>query len=234
MPPWIRHEHHQRWAFAARWVRGRVVVDCACGDGTGSAYFARAGAAAVLGIDVASKALALARGRHSDLRLAQGSALALPLLARTVDVFVSLETIEHLATGERGAKAFVDEVARVLKPNGIFVCSTPDRDVYNPGKTENAAPWNPFHVREYDRGEFTRILSRRFERVVVYGQNPRSRLLARALRLVGSLPGHLAVRCAQVSKMMRAPFDHAEAHAVVPARPEIRYEYLVAVCSGPR
>ena len=46
MPTWVRHEHLARYEFAAGYVAGKVVVDCACGDGTGSAQYAKAGAAA--------------------------------------------------------------------------------------------------------------------------------------------------------------------------------------------
>lgn len=233
VPPWIRYEHQARYDFVARHVSGRVVIDCASGDGTGASVFARAGAISVQGFDISADAVQLARARHPGIAFQQANAVDLPIPSRSVDVFVSLETIEHIDTGEHGARAFVQEAARVLKPDGVFICSTPDRSVYNPGKPPSATPWNRFHVREYDRAEFTALLSRRFARVEMYAQNPHSQLFARALHVVGRSPGHFAVRWAQIAKVARAPFDRPAAHTVIPAHPATPYEYLVAVCSRP-
>jgi len=234
VPPWIRWEHEARYAFAARYVKGRAVVDCASGDGSGAAVYAAEGAAQVTGFDVSAEAVAAAQARHPGLRFHRADARELPLPARSADVFVSLETIEHLETGEDGARAFVKEVARVLRPDGLFVCSTPDRAVYDPGKPPGATPWNPFHVREYDRAELQALLARCFGRVELFGQNPRSALATRARALLGRAPGHAAVRCTQLAKVALAPFDGPAAHAVVALPPERPCEYLVAVCASPR
>jgi hypothetical protein len=90
-----------------------------------------------------------------------------------------------------------------------------------------------FHVREYDRSEFAALLRRKFASVEMFGQNPRSTLFAKVLHTLGRSPGNLAVRCAQVLKLARMPFDSFAAHAVVPAEPATAYEYLVAVSSRP-
>ena len=56
----------------------------------------------------------------------------------------------------------------------MLICSTPDRDVYNPGASPDSDPWNAFHVREYSQPEFVDLLGRHFERVELFGQNPKS------------------------------------------------------------
>ena len=72
----------------------------------------------------------------------------------SIDVVVSFETIEHISEHE----AFVHEVRRVLRPGGLFVVSTPDRDIYS---GEGAKP-NPFHCRELGEAEFISLLARDF------------------------------------------------------------------------
>ena len=63
---------------------------------------------------------------------------------------VSFETIEHF---DRQAE-FHARGHRVLRPDGSFIVSTPDRDIYSPADT--AA--NPYHVHELSRAEFAGLL----------------------------------------------------------------------------
>ena len=79
-----------------------------------------------------------------------------------MDVIVSFETIEHLNEQEQ----FLSEIKRVLRPSGLLVISSPDRDVYSGGRDTA----NPFHVRELTAAEFTALLSRHFAHVAASGQ----------------------------------------------------------------
>lgn len=233
VPPWVRAEHLARYRFAAGFVRGRAVVDCACGDGTGTAYYAAAGAASVLACDLSAEAVALAcsGNPHPSVCFAVADAVALPLPAASVDVYVSLETIEHLPDDH----AFLREVVRVLRPDGMFICSTPNRTVTYPGTGRTVRPWNPFHVREYTEAEFVDLLSGYFGVLELYGQNRQSGWYTRLAAWVGRhISGMLAVRVNQLLKLPRFFYDPEVRHAVVPHRPGAYFEYLVAVCAGPR
>ena len=163
MPPWTRHEHNARFAFATSFVRDAVVVDCACGSGVGSAMFATAGARKVVAVDLSQVALSAAARRCAglDVVLALGDASQLPLRPGVADAFVSFETLEHLNDPER----LLDEAHRVLRPGGLLICSTPNRDVYSPGHVRGSTPWNQFHRREYSHAEFAEILGRRFAEI---------------------------------------------------------------------
>ena len=162
-----------------------------------------------------------------NVRFAVADAMALPVPDRFADIYVSLETIEHLPDQE----AFLAEVVRVLKPSGEFVCSTPDRDVYSPGNKLASRPWNRFHLREYSQAEFVGLLGRYFRRVEVYGQNPKAPTLVRIRCAVGRrTPGNLVVRLNQASKLPRYLYDRLEHHPVLPTAPGRRYELLTAVC----
>jgi SAM-dependent methyltransferase len=231
-PPWVRHEHLARYLFAAERSEGKIVVDCACGDGT-CARMVGARAAEVHGFDVSEAAVAAAQAfRNGDnLSFATADATELPIPGDTADLYVSLETIEHLSDHV----SFLGEVARVLKPSGTFICSTPDRDVYSPGNTSSSRPWNRFHVREHSEPEFLGLLDSYFEHIELFGQNPKAPGLVRLRCAVGRhVPGDLVVRLNQALKLPRYVHDRLEHHLVQPATSGRRYEYLVAVCEGPR
>ena len=131
---------------------------------------------------------------------------------------------------------YLGEVVRVLRLDGQFVCSTPNRIVYSPGHTtQESRPWNPFHVREYSPEELKQLLSRYLGQVVLLGQNLRSKWRTAAMSSMGRLlPFDLAVRANQAAKIPRFAYDRLEHHAVVALDGRREPEALVAVCSHPR
>lgn len=157
-------EHVERYRFAKAFVRGKRVLDVACGEGYGAAALARAGAASVIGVDLSAETCAHARRKYG-LDARPGDAQDIPLPDRSVDMVVSFETIEHVPD----PAAFLDECARVLAPDGTLIVSTPNRPVYS---AEGAR--NPFHRVEVDEREFLEQLCPRFEAVRLYTQYPRS------------------------------------------------------------
>jgi len=158
-------EHLHRYLLVREWCRGQDVLDVASGEGYGTAILAQVARSAV-GLEIASDAVAHATKSYMDenLRFVQGDARALPLADASCDVVVSFETIEHFAEQQR----FLEEVRRVLRPNGLFVVSTPDRDNYSPPYT----PPNPFHVKELTGPEFEALLRTHFAEVSVLLQRP--------------------------------------------------------------
>ena len=232
IPPWVRHEHRARYDFAARYVKDKDVVDCACGEGLGSETFLKVGARSLAGFDLSEEAVAEARKRCArGAVFGTAGGTALPLADRCADVYMALETIEHIAED----RAFFREAARVLRPGGLFICSTPNRCITNPGAPPAAQPWNRFHVREYSPSDFVDRLAERFRRIELFGQNPRPRWKARAMESFGRLfSPHAAVAAGQLLKTPRFAFDQLEYHAVQTAMASPEYEYLVAVCREPK
>lgn len=158
-------EHVYRYAFASRFVKGKRVLDVACGEGYGAAALEKAGAKHVIGVDVSDAACLHARQKYGiDAR--PGTAEKIPLPDGSVDVVVSFETIEHVADPGR----FLDECVRVLGPGGRLIISTPDKEVY--------ANWlgtrNPHHRSELTEARFTSALRARFHRVRLYTQHTHS------------------------------------------------------------
>lgn len=153
-------EHVARYRFACGYVKGRDVVDIACGEGYGSAGLLLGGARSLIGIDVAEEAVKHAIKKYRiDARI--GSAEAIPLQNESADVVVSFETIEHVPDPQK----FVSEAFRILRPGGLFIVSTPNATIYQERISEN-----PFHCSELSVTEFCDLLKKHSKSFSVYGQ----------------------------------------------------------------
>jgi len=146
-------EHVARYRFAREQLRGGRILDVACGSGYGTAMLG------AVGVDVSLEALRYAR-RHPAPYVAADAA-RLPFADAAFDAVVSFETIEHLADPDR----FVAECARVLKPGGRLLVSTPNRELWSP---RSPKPLQRHHVREFTQREFLEVL--RPFKVTLYGQ----------------------------------------------------------------
>ena len=149
-------EHKQRYQWAVDRCKGKRVLDLACGTGYGSAILAQSGAAQVVGVDISIEAVASNGKRPPRLALANSDACKLPFNASTFDVVVSFETIEHLASPE----LLLSEISRVLKPGGLCICSSPNRDFLSSSGVKET---NPFHISEMSYAEFNELFEKYFE-----------------------------------------------------------------------
>jgi len=160
----IWYEHWHRYHFAAGFAAGKTVVDVACGEGYGSALLARS-AARVTGIDASAETVALARRRYggpANLEFVEGRCESMPVGDASVDLLVSFETLEHL----ENPRALIAEAARVLRPDGLLMVSTPNKTVY----TDQTGYHNPYHPSELYESEFVDALRERFAGVRLFGQ----------------------------------------------------------------
>lgn len=152
---WFRR-HVAAYRYAARVAGGRV-VDAGCGEGFGAAILAR-NARRVLALDLDHPTLRHARGRYAAPSFVRSDLLRMPLDRSSVDSIVALQVIEHLTDAE----AFVQACARVLRPGGVLILSTPNRVTFPAGL-------NPFHIREFDATELGDLLARSFSEVRLRG-----------------------------------------------------------------
>ncbi|MNB84018.1 putative S-adenosylmethionine-dependent methyltransferase [compost metagenome] len=161
----IETEHKQRYHSIIKLVKGKVVVDAACGEGYGSSLLAEY-ADQVYGIDISEETIGWAKGKYNapNLQFSQGSIESLVFPDHSIDVVVSFETIEHVDSIIQ--EKFMNEIKRVLKPDGILVISTPDKQVYS----NNRKFRNPYHVKEFYREEFSFFLRSFFENVAIFNQ----------------------------------------------------------------
>jgi len=157
-------EHMHRYNEALLYINpDDIVLDIACGTGFGTDVIAGKTRSKVIGGDIAEDAIAECRSRWSksnlEFRVLDGTRLDFP--DQFFDKIVSFETIEH--TGQY--REMVAEFARVLKPGGQLVLSTPNRDVLSPNGIVN-----PFHIQEFTYDELKQILATSFPRVQLSGQ----------------------------------------------------------------
>ena len=206
----IEIEHLHRYFLARDLSRGCDVLDIACGEGYGSALLAQV-ATSVIGVDVSGEAVAYAKATYpgENISFEVGDARKIPLPDASVDRLVSFETLEHFY--DHGT--FMAEAARVLRPDGLLIISSPERDIYSPVGS-NA---NPYHARELSRAEFESLLGATFSHFRILSQ----RVMAGSVLLTDD--GSPASRTVTFEK--RGP-AHYEANAGLPRSP-----YLVAVAS---
>ena len=158
--PGVVAHHLKKYEFAQAHVHG-VVIDVACGVGYGSAFLA-ASADTMVGVEIADDAIAIARDRYrrGNTWFVQGNAERLPLADGVADAITCFEGIEHFVDPE----THLADVLRVLKAEGVYLVSTPHPDA-NPHGEEN-----PYHLHEFDPGDFDRMLRARFRQVTLLGQ----------------------------------------------------------------
>ncbi len=154
----IDAEHQARYRWAAQAAAGRRALDAACGAGYGTAILAAAGAASAIGIDIEARAVLQARERHPGLRFEVADLHELPFGDTTFDLIACFEAIEHVSDPERA----LDEIRRVLAPDGLLLISSPNRGVFPPG--------HRWHVHEYKPDELAETLGRRFVNVRLHRQ----------------------------------------------------------------
>ncbi|MGH9391020.1 MAG: class I SAM-dependent methyltransferase, partial [Vicinamibacteria bacterium] len=151
---------------------GCVVLDFACGEGNGSVVLAEV-AGKVVGVERFPDMVEHAARRYAspNLRFALGSSAAIPLPDRSVDLAVSFEPIER----SEAAEPLIEELKRVLRPQGRLIVSIPDKYAYfdRPGDPV------PILARLLDRDELDELVKKHFAYTAVYVQRVAHRSIIR-------------------------------------------------------
>ena len=162
----ISYEHWHRYLYATQFVKDKVVLDIACGEGYGS-FLLSESTKKVFGVDIDPATINHASSRYikDNLEFKVGSTGKIPIKGEKIfDVIVSFETIEHVA--EKEQKQFLAEVKRLLKSDGLFIVSTPNKLLY----TDVPEYKNEFHIKEFYIDEFKSFLESTFKNVNILGQ----------------------------------------------------------------
>ena len=181
--------------------RNQTVLDVGCGTGGLAQVVAEQGGS-YIGLDYYPAILEMAQAFLGDLpnspqaALLRASGPSLPLRDASVDVVAAFDVIEHLVGGEPWQRAFLKEIRRVLRPDGVLLLTTPNRlhpfephaRLYGPhyvpvSLADRYIRWrNPSFLREYSTyGEIHLLTPWKMKRL----------LEAARLRLIPDFPGGL-------------------------------------------
>ena len=161
----LEGDHVRRYLWASQFLRSLKVLDVGCGYGYGSNFLANGIAREVVAMDSDKSAIEFASKnyRMKNLIFKAGDATNLDFESESFDAVVSFEVIEHL----RQYELFMEMIRNVLKPSGLFLISTPNRN-YTERFHINGLPMNPHHVKEFYPAEIEVMLARFFEVVGVF------------------------------------------------------------------
>lgn len=141
----------------------KKILEIGSGEGYGAAYLSE-GPFDITCYDLSEEIAKHATKNYSknNLRFSAFDGKRIPEADNTFDAVISFQVIEHVPD----VNAYLKEINRVLKPGGIFICTTPNRFYrLRPGQK----PWNNFHLREYYDHELQKDLATVFSKANVWG-----------------------------------------------------------------
>lgn len=169
---------YQRYAWAGQYCHGRDVLEMACGTGPGLGYF-KGISRSLIACDISDSVLRLAQQHYLDrVDIRKLDAVNTGLHENGFDVIILFEAIYYI----RDIDLLLKEVHRLLRPGGVFLIATANKDLYdfNP---------SPFSCHYYNPPELSRLLAGKGFASAFYGGDPVASggLKARLIRLIKTI-----------------------------------------------
>ena len=155
--------HVHRYMWVQQYLNNLVCLDAGCGAGYGTHFLARNGVNKIIGVDISKEAIKYDQKRFkaANLEFKEMNVTNLKFVSNSFDAVISFDVLEHL--NEIDQHKFIEEIARVLKPNGVGYIGCPN--------IKKVVSWSSrFHLRELSREEFEMLLKEYFQDVTVLGQ----------------------------------------------------------------
>ena len=153
------------YKFAKIFVINKKVLEIGHGAGYGADY-ASDFASGFVAIDMSKINSSYCQRKYpkENLIFVTADATNLPFKDDQFDVAISFQVIEHIEP--KFVLTYLAEINRVMKSDGIFICSTPNKKLR---LLPFQKPWNLEHKKEYNCKEFKNLLNKVFDDVKVYG-----------------------------------------------------------------
>lgn len=129
----LRHESKAKTPWVIDQIKKKFgettkvkILDVGCGGGFLSNALAESGFE-VLGLDASAESLKVAKAHDhtKSIEYILGDAYSLPFADKSLDVVTAMDFLEHVEDPEKVVK----EISRVLKPNGLFIFHTFNRNI---------------------------------------------------------------------------------------------------------
>ncbi len=106
-------------------IQGKI-LDAGCGRGLllKKIYQKSKGDVELFGIDISQKLCDISKENNPYANIVKGDVESLPYTDDSFDIVFMTETLEHLLDYDKSIK----EISRVLKVNGVFIVTVPNRD----------------------------------------------------------------------------------------------------------
>ncbi len=139
------------------------VLEVGSGNGYGTSRLSK-NITDIIGIDIDKNAIEYSTKKYGSKSciFKKYDGVKIPHKDNTFDAVISFQVIEHIENDEN----YVSEIQRVLKDNGIFLLTTPNKSLR---LKPNQKPFNRFHIREYYSSELENILRTKFSSVEIFG-----------------------------------------------------------------
>lgn len=153
------------YEFASHYVRGLDVLDVGCGEGYGVQALQSAGAKSIVGIDIDSEIVALAKKNHPALIFMVDDAVQTKFPNNKFDIIVCFDVWHQLDRH----KLFLDEMLRLLKPGGLLIASVPSGRVMYLHPLHRGMK-TAYYRKNFDRKILENELAGKFSSVQYFGQ----------------------------------------------------------------
>jgi len=185
IPAFILQGSISRYIWAGQFVEGKNILDIGCGSGYGTNYLKTRGARSAMGGDISPEAITYAgkRYKENNLQYVVVDAERLPFCDNSFDVVISFEVIEHMEQYSN----YVAECLRVLRSDGLFICSTPNAQAAG---SDHGKPLAHYHHKEFVANELHDLLGQHFRNVELLGfdpQQPYDKLVYRMATVLQSI-----------------------------------------------
>lgn len=150
---------HQRLLKAYYLAQDKVngdLLEIGCGEGRG-VHLLKDKVKSFTGIDKITEVVENLTDKYPQASFTQANIPPLDFADEQFDSVISFQVIEHIKDDE----TYIREIARVLKPGGIALLTTPN--------IKKSLSRNPWHIREYTAAQLTELCRPHFSQVNMLG-----------------------------------------------------------------